>query len=139
MNAGAHLASRTSGAGYRFNSIKYRFGERAEKLEIKFVKLPPHALQVDETQFLRLLAGSISLTKEEKVKILHSVPSLSQYQLDELVRIFQEEKEKFQKLDGVHQEQLNKMEDKYLQEWEEIEFTFKKERELKAIQDLLGW
>ncbi|MEO5375350.1 MAG: hypothetical protein H7840_13925 [Alphaproteobacteria bacterium] len=52
----------------------------------------------DEDEFKRLLAGSISLTTIEKRRILESIPRLSQYQIDELRRIFIEERYKFDAL-----------------------------------------
>ena len=44
----------------------------------------------DERKFVELLAGSISLTYNEKVKILENVPKLSQYHIDELIKIFED-------------------------------------------------
>jgi hypothetical protein len=49
---------------------------------IKTIPIPPHpATQFDEKKFLELLAGSISLTKTEKQRIISSIPKLSQYQI----------------------------------------------------------
>jgi hypothetical protein len=89
------------------------------------IKLPPHSLKFDEQKFLRLLAGSISLTKDEKKRIIESVPKLRQEQVDELIRIFEEEKQKFAELSGKHTEQLKKLEKQHNAEWMDLEMEQK--------------
>ncbi|PCI24810.1 hypothetical protein COB57_03510 [Candidatus Peregrinibacteria bacterium] len=85
------------------------------------ITLPTHSLDFDENLFLTLLAGSISLNRAEKKQIIMSLPKLSQFQIDELIKIFQEEKRKFSELDVKHKEQLKKLENKHSAEWESIE------------------
>ena len=85
------------------------------------IKLPVHKLQFDENLFLKLLAGSISLTKDEKKRIIGAVPQLTQFQVDELIRILSEEKQKFSELDMKHKEQLDGLQGTHHQEWEELE------------------
>ncbi len=69
--------------------------------------LPPHPnTQFDEEEFLTFLEGSISFTVEEKQKVVDAIPKLSQAQIEELLRILHEEKEKFSKLDKKHEAQL---------------------------------
>ena len=97
------------------------------------VKIPAHNLNFDEIYFLRLLAGSISLTKDEKKRIILSIPKLSQFQIDELIKILDEEKRKFSELDIKHKDQLKKLEDKHAQEWEQLEMN--EEQEEKAEID----
>lgn len=97
------------------------------------VKVPAHSLNFDETYFLRLLAGSISLTKEEKKRIIEAIPKLSQFQIDELIKILEEEKRKFADLDVKHLEQLRKLEEKHAREWEDLEVG--EEQEAKAEED----
>lgn len=85
------------------------------------VKVPAHSLQFDEQYFLRLLAGSISLTKDEKARIVESIPKLKQSQIDELIRIFEEEKKKFAELGEEHVPQLQKLATQHYQDWVDIE------------------
>jgi len=85
------------------------------------IKIPSHNLKFDENYFLQLLAGSISLSKDEKKRIIESIPKLSQYQIDELIKIFEEEKRKFSELDVKHKEQLRALEAKHAAEWEALE------------------
>jgi len=85
------------------------------------VALPQHNLQFDEQYFLHLLAASISLSREEKVRILEAIPRLRQEQVDELIRIFEEEKRKFAELSAKHTEQLKKLEKQHWADWQDIE------------------
>ncbi|MBT3865055.1 hypothetical protein HOF67_03435 [Candidatus Peregrinibacteria bacterium] len=88
------------------------------------VKVPAHNLKFDGDKFIRLLAGSISLSKDEKKKIVESVPKLKQEQIDELMRIFEEEKEKFAALSQKHVPQLEKLAEQHYQEWMQLEGEF---------------
>jgi hypothetical protein len=89
------------------------------------VKVPAHTLQFDEQKFLHLLAGSISLTKEEKARIIDSIPKLRQAQIDELQRIFEEERRKFAELPAKHVEQLKKLELQHYNDWVSLELDQK--------------
>ena len=104
------------------------------------VKIPKHNLNFDEPYFLRLLAGSISLSKDEKKKIIDSVPKLKQSQVDELIRIFEEEKQKFAALSQKHVPQLEKLAEQHYQEWvdlesEVVQSSKKEEDSSKAEED----
>jgi hypothetical protein len=85
------------------------------------IKAPANELKFDETYFIRLLAGSISLSKSEKKKIVDSIPKLKQSQIDELIRIFEEEKQKFAELSKKHVPQLEKLAEQHFKEWMELE------------------
>jgi uncharacterized protein (DUF342 family) len=85
------------------------------------IKLPKHSLKFNEQEFIKLLAASISLSKEEKKKIIETIPKLKQFQIDELMKIFKEEAEKFAELPVRHQKELEKMVDKHRKEWEQLE------------------
>lgn len=89
------------------------------------LQMPQHSLQFDEQKFLHLLAGSISLTKEEKKRIIDSLPRLKQSQVDELMRIFEEERKKFAELSAKHVDQLKKLEQQHFADWNDIELEQK--------------
>ena len=91
------------------------------------IKIPAHSLQFDEQHFLHLLAGSISLTRDEKKRIIESIPRLKQSQVDELIRIFEEERRKFAELSAKHVDQLKKLEKQHLAEWQDLEVGQKAE------------
>lgn len=97
------------------------------------IKIPPHSLQFDEQYFLHLLAGSISLTKDEKMRIIESIPKLKQSQVDELIKIFEEERKKFAELGEEHVPQLEKLAKQHYEDWVDIEM--KQEQSSKADED----
>lgn len=97
------------------------------------IKVPPHSLQFDEQYFLHLLAGSISLTKDEKMRIIESIPKLKQSQIDELIKIFEEERRKFAELGEEHVPQLEKLAKQHYEDWTDIEM--KQEQASKADED----
>lgn len=100
------------------------------------VPIPAHPnTQFDEKKFLELLAKSISLTKTEKQRIIASIPKLSQYQIDELMRIFEEEQKKFAELNKKHEEQLKALEDKHKDDWNDIEMQAKQDDKKKSDED----
>ncbi|MFN7160141.1 MAG: hypothetical protein ACK4NC_00850 [Candidatus Gracilibacteria bacterium] len=87
------------------------------------VKLPEHPTTIfDEKYFLYLFAGSLSLSITEKKDILFTkLPGLSQFQIDELVKILEEEKQKFEELQKKHPEQVQKLINDNAREWQMLE------------------
>ena len=85
------------------------------------VPVPKHNLSFDEQYFLRLLAGSISLSRDEKKRIVEAIPKLRQEQVDELIKIFEEEKEKFAALSKKHVPQLEKLAEQHYNDWMDLE------------------
>lgn len=97
------------------------------------IAVPAHDLQFDQPKFLRLLAGSISLSKIEKKRIVESIPKLKIEQINELINIFEEEKQKFAQLTAKHIPQLEKLAKQHYQEWMDLETESKSEQ--KKAQD----
>jgi hypothetical protein len=52
----------------------------------------------DETSFMNLLEHSLSLSTFEKKRVIDAIPTLSQFQIDELVKVFEDERVEFRKL-----------------------------------------
>ncbi len=72
--------------------------------------IPPHPnTDFDEVHFLALLEGSISLTLEEKKRVIEAIPRLSLEQINELIKIFEEEKVKFAELEKEFGEDVAKL------------------------------
>lgn len=72
--------------------------------------IPPHPKTTfDEKNFLVLLEGSISLTLEEKQRVIDAIPRLSIDQINELIKIFEEEKEKFAELEKEYGDDVKKL------------------------------
>ncbi|MCM2374571.1 hypothetical protein [Aporhodopirellula aestuarii] len=70
----------------------YRFGDIFRELPIEPVVIPKHPLtKFDESGFLERLRCSLSLTASEKYRLIASIPQLSQYQIDSLISILNEE------------------------------------------------
>lgn len=98
------------------------------------VKLPPHSLRFDEQYFLHLLAASISLTKDEKIRIIDSMGKLKQSQIDELTRIFEEERKKFAELGPEHTPQLQKLAQQHYDDWVDIEMRQQQQHQQSSDQ-----
>jgi hypothetical protein len=99
------------------------------------IKVPKNELKFDGDYFIRLLAGSISLSKDEKKKIIESIPKLKQSQIDELVRIFEEERQKFAALSQKHVPQLEKLATQHYNEWMDLEAESEQEGKKKEDED----
>ncbi len=100
----------------------YRFGSIASRLTNEKVVVPAHPeTTFDHTKFLTLLRGSISLTRDEKWRIIQAIPKLSQFQIDELQKILDDEKRKFSELSPKHLLQLMKLEQKHSEDWKDLQ------------------
>lgn len=100
----------------------YRFGVTADTLTNDNILVPAHPnISFDEQRFLALLRGSISLTRDEKWRIIKAIPNLSQFQVDELQKILEEERRKFSELSPKHLTQLMKLEQKHSQDWQDLQ------------------
>jgi hypothetical protein len=100
----------------------YRFGSITVHLTNDNITVPAHpSTTFDEQRFLTLLRGSISLTRDEKWRIIQAVPKLSQFQVDELQKILEEEKRKFSELSPKHLLQLMRLEQKHAQDWQDLQ------------------
>lgn len=100
----------------------YRFGNVNNALSNDNITVPAHPeTQFDEQNFLTLLRGSISLTRDEKWRIIQAIPKLSQFQIDELKKILEEERRKFSELSPKHLLQLQKLEQKHGDDWKDLQ------------------
>ncbi len=122
----------TKEMGYDDEDIKilaevgnYRFGAISSGLNNDNVVIPEHPeTQFDEQVFLTLLRGSISLTRDEKWRIIQAVPKLSQFQIDELQKILDEEKFKFSQLSPKHLRHLMQLEKKHTEDWKDLQSMY---------------
>lgn len=100
----------------------YRFASITSQLTNQNIAVPVHPeTQFDEQRFLTLLRGSISLTRDEKWRIIQAIPKLSQFQIDELQKILEEERRKFSELSPKHLLQLMKLEQKHAEDWRDLQ------------------
>ncbi|MDD4351916.1 MAG: hypothetical protein PHU71_02950 [Candidatus Gracilibacteria bacterium] len=114
-----------------------------KKQEIKNFKIGAHDTKFDEQKFKDLLAESISLSYNEKTQILKAVPKLSQFQIDELMNILEEEQVKLKELNAKHADKLKEFEEKKANSnWDSMaakaEEDAKKEKDKAEIDKLKG-
>lgn len=103
----------------------YRFGSISVSLTNDNIPVPQHPqTSFDEQTFLMLLRGSISLTRDEKWRIVQAIPKLSQFQVDELQKILEEERRKFSELSPKHLLQLMKLEQKHSADWTDLQSMY---------------
>jgi hypothetical protein len=69
-----------------------------DEMILELIKLHLESVIVDEKEFLDLLKNSLSLNVSEKKRVIDAVPTLSQFQFDELKKVFVEERSKFREL-----------------------------------------
>jgi hypothetical protein len=71
----------------------------------------------DEKFFLGLLENSLSLNLFEKKRVVDAIPTISQYQVDELVKVFEDERVEFKKLMPTEGEVIKQYVTKARKEW----------------------
>lgn len=59
---------------------------------------PPVLATVDMPAFVRLIGASHSLSAVEKLRVFNALPTLSQFQIDELIKVMSDEVTEFSKL-----------------------------------------
>lgn len=94
--------------------------KEVDSLVLDKIFLHQESVLVDENYFLDLLKNSLSLSVLEKQRVIDSVPILTQFQFDELIKVFLEEREKFRELIKEHPEDIKKLLNKQKKEWIEI-------------------
>lgn len=97
--------------------------------------IPPHPnTTFDDANFLELLEGSISLTMEEKQRVIDAIPRLRIEQVNELISIFEEEKQKFSELEGEFAQDVYKLKQEREKEKEGV--VAKKEEEKEGGESI---
>ena len=95
---------------------------------------------VNEEEFLDLLRHSLSLNTDEKKRVIDAVeknddqPGLSQFQFDELTKVFVEERQKFRELAEKHPEDIKKLLAKQKKEWTQLGEIYVSEKAKKEVQ-----
>lgn len=118
--------------------------EEVETIILDLLNLHDIEIEVDTPRFLDLLKHSLSLNTMEKKRVIDAVPTLSQFQFDELTKVFLEEREKFKELAGEHPDDIKKLVAKQQEEWLQLGDIYKMEKkqeeatneEQKKIDDL---
>lgn len=123
---------------YQINmqEIKNEITEKdVDNLILELIKLHLDVVKVNTVEFLDLLKHSLSLNTMEKKRVVDAVPTLSQFQFDELTKVFIEEREKFKELSKEHPEDIKKLLFKQQKEWLQLGDLYKMENEDKKKKE----
>jgi hypothetical protein len=118
--------------------------EQVDNIILELLNLHDVEIEIDTANFLDLLKHSLSLNTAEKKRVIDAVPTLSQFQFDELTKVFVEERTKFRELAGEHPDDIKKLVAKQQEEWLQLGDIYRMERkqteasneEQKKIEDL---
>ena len=81
---------------------------------------------------MELLEHSLSLSTFEKKRVIDAIPSLSQFQVDELVKVFEDERVEFRKLMPTEGEIIKGLVVKAQNEWEQLKDIYIEEEKASA-------
>lgn len=94
--------------------------KQTDTIILEKIRLHSENVNVEEERFLDLLKHSLSLDTIEKKRVIDAVPTLSQFQFDELEKVFSDEREKFRDLASKHPDDIKKLVAKQQKEWLEL-------------------
>ncbi len=106
--------------------------QQVDAMLLELLQAHNEAVTVDEPEFLDLLKHSLSLNTMEKKRVIDAVPTLSQFQFDELTKVFSEERVKFRDLAGQHPDDIKKLVAKQQSEWIQLGDIYVIEADKKA-------
>lgn len=116
-------------------SLPHITEKEVDSITLDLLKLHSPAVKVDSEVFHDLLKHSLSLNTMEKKRVIDAVPTLSQFQFDELAKVFTEERDKFRDLAKDHPEDIKKLLHKQQTEWIHLGDLYRSELENKAKED----
>jgi ATP-dependent Clp protease ATP-binding subunit ClpX len=92
---------------YQLQIFNRYFNEYAQEMDIV-------------AEFEYKLKHSLSLNRMEKIRVITEYPNLSQFQLRELIKVFDDEEAKFENLSEEHPSDIQLLKTKTQEEWEMI-------------------
>lgn len=81
----------------------------------------------EEDKFIDLLEHSLSLSVFEKKRVIDNIPHLSQFQIDELIKVFEDERVEFRKLVSTEGEIIKWLVVKAQNDWEQLKDIYTEE------------
>lgn len=105
-----------------------------DKIILELLSLHSDQVTVDVPTFHDLLKHSLSLNTMEKKRVIDAAPTLSQFQFDELTKVFTEERVKFRELAKEHPGDIKKLLTKQQTEWIQLGDLYQSELANKAQQ-----
>jgi len=109
--------------------------KEVDKIILEQLKWHSPRVVVNLEEFLDLLRHSLSLNTMEKKRVVDAAPTLSQFQWDELTKVFTEERVKFRDLAKEHPDDIKKLLKKQQSEWLQLGDLYKAEIANKAKQN----
>ena len=109
--------------------------KEVDKIILEQLKWHSPRVVVNLEEFLDLLRHSLSLNTMEKKRVVDATPTLSQFQWDELTKVFTEERVKFRDLAKEHPDDIKKLLKKQQSEWLQLGDLYKAEIANKAKQN----
>ena len=106
-----------------------------DEIVLKLIRGHSESVSVNPEEFSDLLKHSLSLNTMEKKRVVDAVPTLSQFQFDELTKVFVEERVKFKELAKQHPEDIKKLLAKQQSEWLQLGDLYRSEAVNKGKQD----
>lgn len=104
-------------------------------LILELIKKHSDIVVVNTEDFLDLLKYSLSLSTMEKKRVIDAVPTLSQFQFNELTKVFSEEREKFRDLAKDHPDDIKKLVAKQQTEWLQLGDIYRSELENASLEE----
>ena len=105
-----------------------------DKLILEFIKKHSKEIKIDAEEFLDLLKHSLSLNTFEKKRVVDACSTLSQFQFDELKKVFVEERKKFKELASKHPEDIKKLLEKQQKEWKQLGDIYLSEQKKDKVE-----
>lgn len=102
-----------------FKDLIGRYNTDDNQIILDLVSFHP-LTEFEEKEFVDLLEHSLSLSVAEKKRVVDAIPTLSQYQVDELKKVFTEEREEFRKLMPKEAETIKKLVTDKRAEWKQL-------------------
>lgn len=108
--------------------------KQIDSLILELIKWHSKLVNVDVEEFFDLLKHSLSLDLDDKKRVVDAVPTLSQFQFDELKKVFVDERVKFKELAAKHPEDIKKLLAKQQKEWLSLGDLLQAQNESKALE-----
>lgn len=108
--------------------------KEVDKIILELLEGHSPKVVVNTKEFLDLLRHSLSLNTMEKKRVVDAAPTLSQFQWDELTKVFTEERVKFRELAKEHPDDIKKLLKKQQSEWLQLWDLYKAELANKEKQ-----
>ena len=113
--------------------------EEVDSIVLELLNKHSKLVQLNISNFLDLLKHSLSLNTMEKKRVVDSSSTLSQFQFDELTKVFIEERDKFRELAKEHPDDIKKLLKKQQTEWLQLWDLYRSENENNLKENENQW